>query len=66
MSPEEFYSALEDGRQKSQRWGWYATLFEVADSGVFNVPGYSPLQSAIRANALEALMYLARTRDFNQ
>ncbi len=66
MSPEDFHSSLMESREKSQRWGWYSTLFEIADSGVFNRLGLSPIQSAITANALEALMYLARARDFGQ
>jgi hypothetical protein len=35
------------------------TIKAVAESGIFNLPGYTPLHSAERANLYEAFQYLA-------
>ena len=43
----------------SERFGWYMTIKAVAESGIFNLPGYTPLHSAERANLYEAFHYLA-------
>jgi hypothetical protein len=40
-------------------FGWYLTLKAIAESGIFNQPTLTPLQSAEQANLYEAFTYLA-------
>ncbi len=40
-------------------FGWYLTLKAIAESGIFNQPTLTPLQSAEQADLYEAFTYLA-------
>jgi hypothetical protein len=40
-------------------FGWYLTLKSIAESGIFNQPTLTPLQSAEQADLYEAFTYLA-------
>ena len=46
-------SQLTDG------FGWYLTLKQLAESGIFNLPNETPMRSAELANLYEAFTYLA-------
>lgn len=40
-------------------FGWYLTLKQLADSGIFTRDGMTALKSAEKANLWEAFMYLS-------
>jgi hypothetical protein len=41
-----------------KKYGFYTTIINIAESGVFNLPNHSPLRSAELANLYEAYQYL--------
>ena len=43
----------------NEQFGWYLTLKTIAESGIFNRPDMTPLQSAEQADLYEAFTYLA-------
>ena len=43
----------------NESFGWYLTLKAIAESGIFNQPTLTPLQSAEQADLYEAFTYLA-------
>lgn len=45
--------------QLNSKFGWYLTLKAIAESGIFNRPDMTPLQSAEQADLYEAFTYLA-------
>lgn len=48
--------------QVQQAFGWYLSLKAIAESGVFNLPGHTPMRSAQLANLYEAFNYLSAVR----
>ena len=45
--------------QLTESYGWYLTIKQLAESGIFNRPDMNPLQSAENANLYEAFTYLS-------
>jgi hypothetical protein len=52
-------------KKKFDVFGWGNTLRQVAESGMFNKNGYTPLESAKMANFHEAISYLANVAQIN-
>jgi hypothetical protein len=48
--------------QLQETFGWYLTLKSIAESGVFNLAGHTPLKSAQLANLYEVFNYLAAVK----
>ena len=46
-------------RQLNDKYGWYLTIRKIAECGLFNLAGLTPLQSSERANLYEVFQYLA-------
>ena len=46
-------------QQLTAAFGWYLTLKTIAESGIFNRPDMTPLQSAESADLYEAFTYLS-------
>ena len=46
-------------------WGWYSVLFDLAESGIFNVPGCNSIASAMNANFYEAFIWLGKKSDYS-
>lgn len=44
------------------RWGWYLQIKEVAEAGVFNQAGMTPIEAAGRANLYDFMNYIAAKR----
>lgn len=42
----------------SKKYGFYTTIINIAESGLFNLPNHTPLRSAELANIHEAYQYL--------
>lgn len=53
-------------RNKWQTWGWYNVLKSIADSGAFNKPPMSPMESAMYANFYECMIYMANEKHMNE
>lgn len=47
------------GKQLNDSYGWYLTLKQVAEGGVFNLSGYTPMRSAEIADLYEVMTYLS-------
>jgi hypothetical protein len=45
--------------QLTKSFGWYLTIKQLAESGIFNRPDLNPMESAEQANLYEAFTYLA-------
>jgi hypothetical protein len=43
----------------NDKYGWYLTIKKIAECGLFNLAGLTPLQSSERANLYEVFQYLA-------
>jgi len=43
----------------SDKYGWYLTIRKVAESGLFNIAGLTPIESAEKAKLYEVFQYLA-------
>jgi hypothetical protein len=43
----------------TKSFGWYLTIKQLAESGIFNRPDLNPMESAEQANLYEAFTYLA-------
>lgn len=50
----------------TEDFGWYLSLKELAESGIFTRDGMSAMESAERADLYEALQYLAASRAQNR
>jgi hypothetical protein len=61
----DLYASKSDGKSQlaserlNEKYGWYLTIKKVAESGLFNLTGYTPLQSAEKAKLYEVFQYLA-------
>lgn len=49
-------------RSLNDQFGWYLSLKQLADSGIFTKDGMSAMQSAERANLYEGMQYLAAAK----
>ena len=49
----------------TERFGWYLTIKQLAESGIFNRPDLTPLHSAEQANLWEAFTYLSSVAEEN-
>ena len=47
------------GKQLNDSYGWYLTLKQVAEAGVFNLTGLTPMRSAEVADLYEVFTYLS-------
>ena len=45
--------------QLNEGFGWYLTIKQIAESGIFNRPDATPMRSAELANLYEAYTYLS-------
>jgi hypothetical protein len=43
----------------NERYGWYLTIKKVAESGLFNLTGFTPMESAEKAKLYQVFQYLA-------
>ena len=43
----------------NEKYGWYLTIKKVAESGLFNLSGFTPLESAEKAKLYQVFQYLA-------
>jgi ABC-type molybdenum transport system ATPase subunit/photorepair protein PhrA len=43
----------------NEKYGWYLTIKKVAESGLFNLTGYTPMESAEKAKLYQVFQYLA-------
>jgi hypothetical protein len=43
----------------TKNYGWYLTIKQLAEAGIFNRPDMNPMQSAENANLYEAFTYLS-------
>ena len=50
----------------TEGFGWYLTLKQIAEAGIFNRPDLTPLESAEQANLYEAFTYLASVAAQNE
>ena len=54
------FDAIKAGIEKlNDNFGWYLTLKQIAESGIFNRPDETPMRSAELANLYEAFTYLS-------
>jgi hypothetical protein len=44
----------------NERYGWYLTIKKVAESGLFNLTGFTPMESAEKAKLYQVFQYLAK------
>jgi len=63
---EDYARRKKEFEAKWKRWGWYSIVHHIAEGGVFNQEGLTPIESAYRANFLEALTWLAETTDLGR
>lgn len=57
--PAEFDAIKAGIEQLNDGFGWYLTLKQIAESGIFNRPDETPMRSAELANLYEAFTYLS-------
>lgn len=50
----------------TEKFGWYLTIKQLAESGIFNRSDLTPLQSSEQANLWEAYTYLSSVAEENQ
>ena len=43
----------------SDKYGWYLTIRKVAESGLFNIAGLTPIESSEKAKMYDVFQYLA-------
>jgi ABC-type molybdenum transport system ATPase subunit/photorepair protein PhrA len=43
----------------NEKYGWYLTIKKVAESGLFNLTGFTPMESAEKAKLYQVFQYLA-------
>ena len=61
----DLYAAKGDGKSQlaseklNERYGWYLTIKKVAESGLFNLTGFTPMESAEKAKLYQVFQYLA-------
>jgi hypothetical protein len=54
------FDAIKAGiEQLNEGFGWYLTIKQIAESGIFNRPDATPMRSAELANLYEAYTYLS-------
>jgi hypothetical protein len=54
------FDAVKAGIDKlNDGFGWYLTIKQIAESGIFNRPDETPMRSAELANLYEAFTYLS-------
>lgn len=63
---KEYAKRKADFEKKWKRWGWYSIVHQIAEGGVFNKDGLTPIDSAYEANFLEAITWLAESTDFGR
>lgn len=51
--------------ERWQTWGWHSVLLDIASEPVFHLAGFNGIQSAIKSNIYDCLIYLGKNADYN-